>query len=668
MKAQVQPADKTATQVPATQPVHGKQQQVARFTDLRPHTRSLQQVHSLANNSAQVQQLRAFQGIANSSDVIQRYSIQGNYHIASDNAMVVNKADLNKELYADDQHIQEANTALTHKTAGITLARGALTNLNLTGVPNLYRVTPALSNANNPYPGGVKPVAGHAARVELPSECEKGAIAVIGGFLQQDRHPQNAYVYGPTKHASARIANMIAQSNRAGVDKQAWFDKFTLLEGLSDKAVAAHNEFGGPAHEITSEAPFEQVLAHIAQTDAGLGGGAAFQLHLRKQHNKYVTNSTNQESAALLQRIVRFMDKQMADLEHEIMYDIDATYQGHHDSILQQRGLIAQLTPIYEAQHFPKAVINQALQLTAKDDQLAKYFANADAHHPNDYVNNLNFMTTSRMRSFLQEVVQALQANIVRLEQQKQGRVGTGANQNLAADPEIGEAYGMIGGGFNYTDHGRWNWHWANVIMRSGTDNVTMEAHASKKVGHETHNYNWDFKMYGRPGHASSAGKTFHETWRNTGFGSTPVTVVGKTFTTQEEQAKFVEYSLDALNQVNATAAKTGANDLYILLKHFVDCPADAAQQGVLYNAHRVAMQNVVQNQFPAAYVLAKFGDFATLMTVLGQLDAGIADEGDRQIAEMRVAALATKLRKALELLHYWAARYIQLKKKRGVF
>ncbi|MBW1881108.1 MAG: DUF4157 domain-containing protein [Deltaproteobacteria bacterium] len=79
-----------------------------------------------------------------------------------------------------------------------------------------------------------------------------------------------------------------------------------------------------------------------------------------------------------------------------------------------------------------------------------------------------------------------------------------GINQH--ADPEIGEGFTMSSGGENYEGTKTWNFHWAGVVMKSGSDKVTLENYAVGDA--EAKNTDWEFQMYGPP---HKEGQTFHE-------------------------------------------------------------------------------------------------------------------------------------------------------------
>lgn len=57
-----------------------------------------------------------------------------------------------------------------------------------------------------------------------------------------------------------------------------------------------------------------------------------------------------------------------------------------------------------------------------------------------------------------------------------------------------------------------WNFHWAGVVMKDGTDNITLENYADGK-GYDSVNTDWNFQMYG----TVKKGQTFHEQHLATG-------------------------------------------------------------------------------------------------------------------------------------------------------
>lgn len=83
------------------------------------------------------------------------------------------------------------------------------------------------------------------------------------------------------------------------------------------------------------------------------------------------------------------------------------------------------------------------------------------------------------------------------------------AGINTGANPEVGGGYtmnteydmpGFQGG------RSTWNFHWAGVIMKDGSDNVTLENYADGN-GYDSVNVDWNFQMYG----TIKKGQTFQE-------------------------------------------------------------------------------------------------------------------------------------------------------------
>jgi hypothetical protein len=102
---------------------------------------------------------------------------------------------------------------------------------------------------------------------------------------------------------------------------------------------------------------------------------------------------------------------------------------------------------------------------------------------------------------------------------------------NQYANPEIGGGYTMATGydlpGFSEAGNKVWNFHWAGVVMKAGTDNVTLENYAvgfprtgdakkdeeNRKRAYDWTNKDWLFQMYG----VRFKGQSFHEQHLATG-------------------------------------------------------------------------------------------------------------------------------------------------------
>ena len=71
---------------------------------------------------------------------------------------------------------------------------------------------------------------------------------------------------------------------------------------------------------------------------------------------------------------------------------------------------------------------------------------------------------------------------------------------NTGANPEVGGGYTMNTEynmpGFKEKARNTWNFHWAGVVMKDGSDNITLENYADGN-GYESVNMDWNFQMYG---------------------------------------------------------------------------------------------------------------------------------------------------------------------------
>ena len=604
-------------------------------------------------------------------NIIQRYVIRGAYHVANDFSIAVGSADQNKELYATHAHIGNANQVLREKKGSIELEEGPAVNLHLQNVPALRRATPRVHNADRAdnlrtgVPANLTVRRGVGDRVEMPSECEKGAVSIIGGFIENEKVAGNNFAYAASSHENARIANIIAQSPALPLQKQQWYQQWNNLNTFSNTATAAYNSFNRNNLVATSLA-FTALQTHIGLTNNPLAQ-AQFNTNFQLNAGNYTTRTTRLQSAAVLEGFVRHIDNETNELEHLIQATSGGAHQLHQVNLLNQRNIRDALVALYAQNRFPQATIIQALNLTGQQAQSAKYFSNS-LTHPGHYENNLNYLANYRMQNFLESLVQTLNNNIIGLERQRNASFGTAPTQNEAVNPEIGQSYGMIGGGYNFTDQGRWNWHWASVIMKSAQDNVTMEAHASKKQGNETHNYRWDIKMYGQPGYVANRGLTFHDRWKGDGFGSTPVTVLGKPYTQQAHSDNFDDYHITGLTGPQTITVLDEVNTLYGILGNFINRTQGALQLLTLDNLHRAEITRITQLAILTPFVHAKLDiDLTPFNTAIQTLRTGGLDDVARMNEETDVHDGAEDMRTELSVFYRHAKNYQTLQKKKAV-
>lgn len=82
--------------------------------------------------------------------------------------------------------------------------------------------------------------------------------------------------------------------------------------------------------------------------------------------------------------------------------------------------------------------------------------------------------------------------------------INTGANPSVGGGYTLNTEYDMPG--FKSAGQMTWNFHWAGVVMKDGTDNITLENYADGN-GYDSINTDWNFQMYG----TVKKGQTFVE-------------------------------------------------------------------------------------------------------------------------------------------------------------
>ncbi len=436
----------------------------------------------------------------------------------------------NKDFYATEERITQANDSLKKRDANVALAStgGKLTvnkttllkiipqieKTNVTGNLMGPELSPAVSGEHDAVTG-----------VDLPSACEKGAMAVIGAVLHDQREVPHTMDYSWAKHDQGRMANLIALTSVDELAQHSANTRWKDFDKMRHEAIALYSEMKKNGR-LTDLAKVDEVRSEVRKVNGDLAD-KEFDTNFELKVDHYETRTTRPASITVLSDMIQTMNVLKSRIEHRVMSNIDPVYQGYHDDVLAAKGVQEKLIELYTAKEFPRSVIDEALRLVGKQDERGTYFTPKKGDG-DTYGNNLTFFADSRMTDYIQSIARQLNNTVFRLEEQRDARFGAVGNRNTKVDPKVGEAYGIIGGGYDMRRGGDWNWHWASVVMKTLTDNVTMEAHASHRRGDETHNERWDFKMYGRPGLESSQGKTFHDIWRGQGFGLRPVTILGQ--------------------------------------------------------------------------------------------------------------------------------------------
>ena len=171
------------------------------------------------------------------------------------------------------------------------------------------------------------------------------------------------------------------------------------------------------------------------------------------------------------------------------------------------------------------ATINQ--KLTNYNTIKQKWQVEADATQKNNYA--------QQMAQLASEMDVLSRAEYEKLSPDAKDDFDKKAGINMYADPNIGEAFHISTGGKDHPDKpadvGTWNFHWAGVIMKSGSDTMTLENYS---VGDYTkENKDWVFQMYG----VGKKGQSFHEEHKDVHkqHGDAPTSLVAVRPKSQEE-------------------------------------------------------------------------------------------------------------------------------------
>ena len=171
------------------------------------------------------------------------------------------------------------------------------------------------------------------------------------------------------------------------------------------------------------------------------------------------------------------------------------------------------------------ATINQ--KLTNYNTIKQKWQVEADATQKNNYA--------QQMAQLASEMDDLSRAEYEKLSPDAKDDFDKKAGINMYADPNIGEAFHISTGGKDHPDKpadvGTWNFHWAGVIMKSGSDTMTLENYS---VGDYTkENKDWVFQMYG----VGKKGQSFHEEHKDVHkqHGDAPTSLVAVRPKSQEE-------------------------------------------------------------------------------------------------------------------------------------
>jgi hypothetical protein len=590
------------------------------------------------------------------NSVVQRYTEQNGHRIANDHTAAVAVGVNNKLLYTTQGRIDESNQALENKSMPVRLDAGAQRN-GLVHDQVLLTVTPRFTpQVGNQMPDTLTPQGDVVHGVLLPAECEKGAISIIGAFTKTQKSGANTYVYNDKDHANARIGELLAQSTAGNGAKNAWYQRWSDLDEGVAKAVTARNRNVYEQGEMN--------LMFTALNNANLL--REFRSDFDLVGNRYEANyvySALARSRSLFERIIRTFDKSMADIETEIMRTVDTGTVGEQAELVNADTLKGQLINFFAHQNYDKAAIDQAIAMVPEQAQLLQALQDGFAANRagNAYVSTAFFGKDAKLEALAQSVLGSIDRHVAALTARNTKSLQAGSGLNAEVDPEIGESYGIVGGHYNFTEGGRWNWHWASVIMKTLNDNITMEAHASHRIGNETHNDRWDFKMYGT---AVAGNQTFHDEWKGDGFGKAPVTVLGVARDNPIHEGLLTPRGITGLSAIETTAAIACAETFY---DYLVPLSNTALTQHQLMAAHqpgRPALDDLPA-LFMANYLQPDLNDLDLAMQDLIN-NVGTAQEQLDRTVDVNDAAI--DLKPLVKTFYILAKHYQGHKKKQGIF
>jgi hypothetical protein len=595
---------------------------------------------------------------AAANNVVQRYTTVNGHRIANDHTAAVKEGVNNKELYATQAMINASNGVLTGKKMPIRLDAGARKD-GLVDDRELLTVTPRIeAEMGNLMHDNYSPKAneGEGHPVLLPAECEKGALSIIGAMTKVNKSAGNTRDYEDHEHEKARIGEMLAHSAEGNATKTRYYQDWVRLEEGMAPAVTAYNRRVYPKADI--DAMF------IALNDPALLNEFTPNFDENPTHTHYLPNwifSAETKADALFKRIIAAFDKKMGETESRIMKRVDTGTAGQQQELSDAVDLKDVLEAFFRNRDYDKNAIDQVIAQSPARAQLETRIRENFADQGGKYVSTAMFSKDSKLQQLMKDVIADLDKQIAALTQRNTKSLQNGSGLNAEVNPAIGQSYGIIGGHYDINEGGRWNWHWASVIMKTAGDNVTMEAHASHKQGEETHNDRWDFKMYGT---AANSNQTFHDEWKSQGFGKAPVTVLGVARDRPDKHAEVTLRGITGLNQVQTQTAADGALALFVFFKPLGE-PATNREGLIARYRGGVPDRAGLPAGFTRDFLQTHLDALGPLIT---DLEAAVLAPDVLLAKEASVREHAKGLTKKLATFYTLAQHYDGHQRKRGVF
>ena len=608
------------------------------------------------------QQLNKYISIAGSQKTVaQRYTIKEGHRIANDHTAAVKEGKNNKLLYATTERISESNLAMNSKQMPLSLNQGSQKN-GLVEDKTLYSVTPEYKGErvkHSGLPDSLTPKSCPTHKVLLPSECEKGAISIVGSFTKTKRSEANTRVYHDKDHANARIGELLAQSTADGGVKDTWYTTWSTFDEGRDKAAKSYKN-------ISYSKSDKVFIFDTTLNDPGLSKDFLKKFKENDDKTKFVPNfvySSDKRGREFCKKVVYKFDEKIAEVETEIMKTVATDTLAHKTELITAADLRDKLKNFFDTGEYPKKEIDEAIAMVPNSAGLLQALNKfREDSETKEYVSKDTLYKQKKVKVLAEKVLMSISKHVANLTGRNTRNIGSGTGLNTGVNPDIGQSYGIIGGNYDSEEGGRWNWHWASVIMKPGEDNVTMEAHASHKQGKEAHNHRWDFKMYGA---LANSGQTFHDEWKGDGvsadgFGKGAVTVLGVMRDKPALQGKVEELHIDGLGKLDTQAAKTSSASMLLLM---IDLKDDSKSKDDLVSTYGAGP---VTDNLPDLFVQKKLtAKLEELKQAMTKLTGGVGNEAKNKKA---VNAKADDLFLEIAIFYKAVSNYERHNKLNGTF
>lgn len=576
---------------------------------------------------------------------VQRYTEIDGYRIADDQKAAVKVETNNKFLYASQDRILDSNQILNRKRMPIELNPGAA-NPDLETDNELFTVTPKIKEQpSNLIPPALSPQADPATQeVLLPSECEKGAIAIIGALTKTRRSAGNIYQYEDKKHELARLGELLSRSTASPARKEAWYGNWSNLKNAVNIAEGSMNSCNFPKNSI------DWMFTMLDTPELKNRFGQQFKCS--PDASSYRTEKPDETIKALFSVIMHTLDTKINELEIEVMCTVDTGTAGAQRELITAQQLKAVLTDFFNRKNYNKLIIDRAINMVPERSILQALLNSSFRADPAglQYVPTTGTAKEEQLRILAETVLTHIHKYVTALTARNITSLHTGSGLNTEVNPGIGQSYGILGGQYDVYKDGRWNWHWAAVIMKTETDNITMEAHADYRQGEDDLlNNRWDFRMYGT---RADSNQTFYDEWKPQGFGKAPIGVLG-VLRDRPHAAKQVDQAgITGLNPPEIETAISCASACYDFLRQLTN---GTTKERLISDYG----EGPLLDQIPESYRIDLQNDLTALSTAISALrESGDRDGTTLQPIIISIQTHASTLQKKIVTFCRFARHY----------